>query len=385
MFNIDLPITVDDLKKRQKYQIENVSVHYLNCHIGHRKLFCAVLEFLVECQKHKINLDDSFIIYIGSAPGISLNIISKLYPKLLWLLYDKNAFLINNNNNNFIFKNQYFEDDDIDEAIKIFKKSKRKNFLFICDMRISPDENAVFDDMTKQQEWLLKLDCVASCLKFRLPWVFENNDEEYKKMKVVDNKMLYLDGKVFIQAYAPKRSTETRLISFAPFKEKSYDILEYEEKMSYFNLKTRNEEFLYENSEDYVFNSTYDEVLEYYIMDEYNKINKKFKNMFQFYNMIDYVFRPYKITNNVNCKMKAFINNVKAIINDDTLSKEQKEKSILFLIEKMEKIIKKINLFKNNKKNNFKNLIIKIDEVYIKKNDKNDLFIDKPEIMKSIK
>ena len=295
----------------------------------------------------------------------------------MWLLYTQNLFIIHNDDKNVIFKNYHFEDNDIEKTILLFKNSNRKNFLYICDMDFN--NNDFIEIYIKQHEWLLKLKCTASCLKFKLPEYIEKNDEEYKKLNIIDNKISYLDGTIFFQAYTSKKSLDTKLISFAPFKNKIYDILEYEKKIKIFHLKIRNNEFIYKNSEKYVFINTYDEILEYYIMHNYNKINKKFDNMFDFYNMINSIFKSYNISNNVECKIKLFVHSIKKILNDNNFSSNEKEKNILFLIYTMEKIVTQINIFKNNE-NNFKNLDLHIDEYYIKKNDNNDIYINKDEI-----
>ena len=372
-----LPITFDNLKESEKYGEDNNYKYYLNCNIIDRRIFCNILQFLVECQKNKINLDDSFIVYIGDISALCLNIIKKLFPNIMWLLYTQNLFIIHNDDKNVIFKNYHFEDNDIEKTILLFKNSNRKNFLYICDMDFN--NNDFIEIYIKQHEWLLKLKCTASCLKFKLPEYIEKNDEEYKKLNIIDNKISYLDGTIFFQAYTSKKSLDTKLISFAPFKNKIYDILEYEKKIKIFHLKIRNNEFIYKNSEKYVFINTYDEILEYYIMHNYNKINKKFDNMFDFYNMINSIFKSYNISNNVECKIKLFVHSIKKILNDNNFSSNEKEKNILFLIYTMEKIVTQINIFKNNE-NNFKNLDLHIDEYYIKKNDNNDIYINKEEI-----
>ena len=372
-----LPITLDNLKENEKYVDDNYYKYYLNCNINDRRIFCNILQFLVECQKNNINLDDSFIVYIGEISTVCLNIIKKLFPNIMWLLYTRNLFILNNDDNNFIFKNYYLDYDDIEKTILLFKNSDKKNFLYISD--IDFNNNYFINSLIKQQELLLILNCKASCLKLKFPEYIEKNNEEYKKINIVDNKISYLDGKIFFQPYTSKNSLETILISFEPFKNKIYDILEYEKKMKIFNLNIKNNEYTYKNSEKYVFINTYDEILEYYIMYNYNKINKKFDNMFDFYNMINLTFKSYNLSNNVACKIKLFVHSIKKILNDTNFSNNEKEKNILFLIYTVEKIIKQINNFKNND-NNFKNLDLHIDEYYIKQNYNNDLYVNKEEI-----
>ena len=53
-------------------------------------------------------------------------------------------------------------------------------------------------DMDLQKKWFLKLKPYKALLKFRLPW----NKEECE----------YLDGKLYLQCWAGRHSTETRLV-----------------------------------------------------------------------------------------------------------------------------------------------------------------------------
>lgn len=90
------------------------------------------------------------------------------------------------------------------------------------------DEAVIEDDMKKQAQWAR--DCLASAvsLKFRLPY-----DTDY---------FTYLDGTVYVQLYAPVRSAESRLIAFATagnFKERQFDVKDYDHKMHFFNMYWR--------------------------------------------------------------------------------------------------------------------------------------------------
>ena len=87
-----LPITFDNLKESEKYGEDNNYKYYLNFNINDRRIFCNILQFLLECQKNKINLEDSFIVYIGDITVLCLNIIKKLFPNIIWLLYTQNLY-----------------------------------------------------------------------------------------------------------------------------------------------------------------------------------------------------------------------------------------------------------------------------------------------------
>lgn len=394
-----LPITVADLVKRKTYTKEKPYSTYLNCHIGHRKLLNVVLEFLIECQKKKIDPNDSFIIYIGSAPGISINVIDILYPNITWLLYDTNQFIITRQDNK-IYRKKYFSDDEIKVARNDFKKSGKKHFLFISDIReLTGDEN-IYADLIVQQRWIVKLEVDGFSVKFRMPYVMDNikNKEDilneikdlkksHKKIFQVDdselndfknninNRMLYLNGNIFIQTYAPMTSTETRLISFGPYKMKSYDINDYDEKMFYFNIYDRvKTNYVYGNSKKYLFLNNYDEVREFQIFDSYNKINKKYKNIKEMYDMIYEIFNKYTIHNMYSCKINMFLRFVNRVnTNTDKTLTPYLKQLFVKLFKDIKTIINKIN--DRMKKKKLRNIKLALDNDIFKKI-KNKINID---------
>lgn len=364
--NIEKYITLDDIKKKKKYkQFVDYDEYVLNCHIGHRKLLCVVLEFLTICQK-KINTDDCLVLYIGAAPFISYNVLHHLYPKTKWIVYDTNKFIFDKPYKNVEIKNQYFTDNDINIVKKIFENDDKKHLLYINDMRINPGEIDVLNDMRKQEQWIMDLNPFASSVKFRLPYykMEENKDLE---------NILYLDGKVYLQTYAPKRSTETRLISFSPYKFKNYNLKDYEEKLVYFNEILRTKDFYYQDSDKYLFLHYYDNVREYYIFKKYNELNKKFNNMFEMYNFVDEKLDNYQIKNGVNCKLQAFYYYIKLLFNSN-LKKEKKQKEFSKIINNFKKILKKINNLEKKHKDNYKKFKLDINDNYLKlKNNKIEL------------
>ena len=189
-------------------------------HWGQRKLLMTEIEFLTQYSK----LGD-LVLYVGAAPAIHTPILSKLFPTIKFILIDPMKFNIRETENIEI-RREYFTNDMAKEFIG-------KDFLFICDIRISndqkknykPSENEVKNDMLVQQKWVEIMKPRYSILKFRLPW----EDKEF----------LYFDGKIVIQPWGPQSSTETRLIVKSPFKKKKWNCRMYEEQMFYFNTFTR--------------------------------------------------------------------------------------------------------------------------------------------------
>ncbi len=374
---------VEEIERNMEYRQDIRNTNYLlNCHIGHRKLLNVLLEFITESEKRGIDFRDSTVLYIGASPGISINVINELYPETKWILYDKNESLVNNKNNNIKFIKKYYDDDEIENVIKIIRENKKKYFLYISDMRDDVDEKIILEDMKKQQKWIYdyeknKIRVDGICLKMRLPYYNKDKERDYNyqnlfnKDKIIakKNNIIYLDGKIRIQAYAPKRSTETRLISYYPYKAIEYDIREYENKMNYFNIEMRSESYEYKNSNknSNIIFKNYDEVREYQIISDFCEI-KKIK-VDEFYRMMYKILNKFKIVGNITCKLYTFDKNMEYIKSLKT-DKNNKEEIMKDIIKKMNMIIEKINDTMTVKKLNIRNVNIKKMKYIIIENNK---------------
>lgn len=169
-----------------------------NLHLGQRKLFVTELWFL---SHYLSRFDDKVVIvYVGAASGVHIKTLLKLFPNVEWHLYDPAKFVIKPGPKVKIY-NQFFEDKDA-------KKWVGKCDFFISDIRLSADDQEKFEkgvgtDMKMQLGWTLTVKPrVAAMLKFRLPYI-EPGDTTHIR---------YLRGKCLRQSWAPKSSTETRLI-----------------------------------------------------------------------------------------------------------------------------------------------------------------------------
>jgi len=209
-----------DDSPRELYKPRQENELRTTMHWGQRKLLMTEIEFLT--QYSKIN---DLVLYVGAAPAIHTPILSQLFPTLKFILIDPMKFNIFETDNIQI-RREFFTNEMANEFIG-------KDFLFICDIRISnnqkknykPTEKEVKNDMIIQQTWVEIMKPRYSILKFRLPW----EDKDY----------LYLDGKIIIQPWSPQSSTETRLIVSDPLKKKKWNCKIYEEQMCYFNTITR--------------------------------------------------------------------------------------------------------------------------------------------------
>jgi cap2 methyltransferase len=234
------PRFVNDLPNNLNYREHIYEERKLHLHKGQYKLYLSELDFLTDYVNFNY-----IVIYVGAAPGHHIN---ELYDKfkqfnLEYHLYDVNYFDSNLQlKKNIKIFNEYFTNDHCE-------KYKNNNVLFISDIRkiedMSTIETDVSIDMKYQMDWVLAIKPIASMLKFRLP---------YSSDKIVN----YLDGDLRIQAYAPNSTTESRLVSVYPYKIKQYNPKELEDRMFYLNKIIR---YWYH----------YDNLLEEYIINKYNK------------------------------------------------------------------------------------------------------------------
>ena len=230
----------------------------INLHLGQFKLFFTELLFLTKYIK-----DVSKVLYVGAAAGYHIPKLADLFPNVLFDLWDPGKFKLEPRKNIKIY-NLAFNN----ETAKTYASHQEK-MLFMCDIRTldvarlmaeSRDnevDELVEDDMLMQAEWIKIINPVYAYLKFRLPW--------YSK------RSKYLGGTIYLQPYSPV-STETRLMTNNYTDYIEYDNTEYDEKMAYFNFKTRIE-YKYQRwnhiLEKYKLLDCWDNALSLYIVDYY--------------------------------------------------------------------------------------------------------------------
>lgn len=306
-------ITFDNIKHRLPYEYIKKHNENISQHIGQRKLFVSELQFLTQALN---NIDEEgYVIYAGAAPGHHTGYLASFFPNLKWILVDPRSVDLYEASVDDISK---MEDNKIVDyvsscknkiyALKRYFNNKLANILksldniyFISDIRTVHDESEVTDAIiiwnnAQQYNWLHILEPTASLLKFRCPYFEDGSvdkieedkikmfDLEYAKKYDVDflgdyrnRKIRYFDAPIYLQAYAPIRSTETRLYVKDIDKLKEYDQKEYEEKMQYYNFILRNYG-TFENDnimKEIGFDMCNDCSIENQVWKEYNKKIKK--------------------------------------------------------------------------------------------------------------
>lgn len=192
-------------------------------HSGQTKLFLMEVCFLTDWSQ-----PGDTVFYAGSAPGHHINVLIQMFPGLNWILVDGRKTEVPSAPNVTVI--QALVDPTM--ASNILREGRRVD-LFICDIRRGASEADVALDMELQQQVHLVFNPRASVMKFRLPW---------------DNKTTtYLKGRVYMQEYAGRTSTETRLVCSGR-DTTVYDNQQYEEIMFFFNTDTRTRLYGQDNS-----------------------------------------------------------------------------------------------------------------------------------------
>lgn len=218
-------------------------------HAGQLKLFLSELRFLTEFSG-KDDEKDTAVIYAGAAPGIHLPYLANLFPRIEFVLYDPKKFcdeiftisniIVSHHSGNCGIR----FDQEIVKSYSGLKKEQFINymlrdkyeFLFISDIRSgnSDDPKCDFekccqDDMDAQMQWIKTMRPAASLIKFRLPYAVG----ETKYLAPIDNEHLWFG------VFAPRNSTELRLIVGPECQMQWYTHAKIEEQAYYFNNFTR--------------------------------------------------------------------------------------------------------------------------------------------------
>lgn len=213
-----------DDSPRQKYE-RRTHVFKRALHWGQLKLILNEIEFLTLVIQRKQEEKDErpiTMVYAGAAPGHHMEYLQKLFPDVVFELYDPNDFVVEDN---LTLRThvQFFTDKD---AAHWSEQPKEKYIVFCSDIRTDPatPEN-VKANMDMQLRWWQIISPELAIFKFRLPW--EEGTTEY------------LDGDIYIQPYPGPTSTETRLIVKKGAGMKTYDNKKYEEQLFYHNIHCR--------------------------------------------------------------------------------------------------------------------------------------------------
>ena len=263
-------ILPDDMKC-EKYHRRTKEVKSV-IHWGQRKLLLSEIEFLNIFKVKWISNETKlvYIIYAGSAPGTHILYLAKLFKFVHFELYDPRKFSKKMDRCSRIKTHvQYFTDETANEWKA--ENHPDKIILLISDIRTGDIETMTSDEVEErvkidnqwQMNWYNIMNPFMAMFKFRLPYDSDGTTP-------------YLNGDIYLQAYAPAMSTETRLIVGANAVIKNYDNRRFEEKLFYFNNYER--VFNYDNilydipiNTKYGIKNNYDGASEIRILENYCK------------------------------------------------------------------------------------------------------------------
>ncbi|RNA14978.1 hypothetical protein BpHYR1_005028 [Brachionus plicatilis] len=266
-------------------------------HFGQRKLLLSEIEFLTLCLNETIereNREKFIFVYAGAAPGIHMPVLMNMFPFIEnYILVDPAKFKIDSSKINKNIKYELINECFTDKmAESIRNRYPTHEILFVSDIRTAnyriltraDTELKVEQDMLDQMNWHHILQPFKSMLKFRLPYV--GND------KCAKTSVDYLQGKIYLQTWQGKTSSETRLIVDKQASIKSYDCVEYEDKLFRFNTVERVCGYRHHVNAPGI-DHCYDCRTEVFILEEYFKIRFK---MIEFFNcFLTYLFDLKKI------------------------------------------------------------------------------------------
>lgn len=276
---------VDSLKNKLSFdsQLDKiVKSKPLIIHIGQRKLFLSELQYLTGVVDPSKNY---LVVYAGAAPSNHTALLFKYFNNVKFILVDPNKFDIFKYGNiqpvtvktvfdivklqtlpDISIINDLFTDDVAEGSVHIANKFDR-TLLFISDIRTSvgntqsPMDIDILWNLAQQHNWMKIMRPHSSLLKFRHPF-YDAKDiayfNQHKANPVYTNefaksgidyaanyearKLKYPKGLIFVQAFAPITSAETRLlvsdtdidnvVEYEPY-------MEYESKMFYYNAVER--------------------------------------------------------------------------------------------------------------------------------------------------
>jgi hypothetical protein len=239
---------------RRKFY-DKTSVKY-----GQLKLLTTEIQFFNKYWNPEI-VPAPLCVYVGSAPGIHLIPLLKMYPQITFHLYDpRDVFDKQLYNKEFSSRVQLFV--QFFTSSDAVKYAGRDDVYFVSDIRSSDynrdnseteeskkaNEALVKEDLARQAEWVEIIQPVKAHLKFRLPF-----QEPYDW---VEKETLYFDGDVYKQPWAPQTSTETRLIPDLKAVKRKWNNKMYEDMLFYHNNVIRQHvnyiNVLSQNNESYL-------------------------------------------------------------------------------------------------------------------------------------
>jgi len=187
-----------------------------NVHFGQFKLAVVEILFFTKWWDHN-KVPNPTVVYVGSANGIHIAVLADMFPKFTWHLHDpRDHSRVVEDHPRITTHKGYFDDNEAQTY------AGRDDIIFLSDIRgeegkdFSLSEDATPEEikeyvkihqanMDAQMKWVQIINPHIASLKMRFPY-------SWAALKEDSTKRTYLTGQVMKQPWAPKSSTETRLI-----------------------------------------------------------------------------------------------------------------------------------------------------------------------------
>jgi len=185
-YSLDYSFILDNAQIH--FDFEQCLVH--TAHIGQLKLFCALLEALLQCHKHGITKGKC--VYPGSAPGHNVNLLAQMFPDWTFVCWDPRPMSVTQPN--IYYTKALFKVEDV------LAWTGNCDLLF-SDIRSDAfSEEDVDRDNKMQLSWVAAMKPKLSVIKFRTS--FKSKDLMYK---------FHVPVEFHTQQFRGNLSTETRL------------------------------------------------------------------------------------------------------------------------------------------------------------------------------
>ena len=212
--------SIEDMSETERKRRDNT------VHMGQRKLLMSEVEFLTMYSG-----EECLVVYAGAAPGTHISVLLRLFPHVRFHLYDRSdmsSTLYGKVGNGLrprvtVYK-EYVTKDNV-----LRYRSMGRRVLYISDIRTNtnttdggrPLDADVSRDNATNVEVVEAMDPYSCMVKFRLPY-----DDGHSTL---------LDGRMMLQCWSGRESTETRLVSTRPYSKRVYSHRAHEQRMFYHN------------------------------------------------------------------------------------------------------------------------------------------------------
>jgi cap2 methyltransferase len=229
-------------------------------HYGQRKLILSEIEFLTAVSERSSGSTlPILVVYAGAANGSHLPFLFMLFPNVRFVLIDPAPFCdavcrIADQLTGPIL--EIVEGCCTDELCMRLKREHSASFrvVLVSDIRsgvpcrsTNREHTAmIMRDNAWQKEWCRYLDAECAMLKFHPPYpkATDPNSPKFEPDDDTPPSITYLDGVLLWGVWAPKSSSEVRLVVKGPFdapKERVYDATEFEEQCYHHNTSGRHQ------------------------------------------------------------------------------------------------------------------------------------------------